>query len=116
MTPVNFCYFLQGFFEISEVDKEITLTPEQVKMIRAHLNLVFFHAIDPETLKDKSELEKLKYQKIHDGAKSGETITPDEFKELIKKVNPIEPHPGIILQDDWPKAYFHDASKIVYNC
>lgn len=42
MTPVNFCYFLQGFFEISEVqNEEISLTPEQVKMIRAHLNLVF---------------------------------------------------------------------------
>ena len=116
MTPANFCYWMQGFFEITEVNKEIILTPEQVKMIRAHLNLVFFHAIDPETLKDKSELEKLKYQKIHDGAKSGETITPDEFKELIKKVNPIEPHPGIILQDDEPKSFFYDDSRIVYNC
>lgn len=98
MTPVNFCYFLQGFFEISEADKEITLTPEQVKMIRAHLNLVFFHAIDPETLKDKSELEKLKYQKIHDGAKSGDAISPDEFKELVEK------------------AFFYDDSRITYNC
>lgn len=117
MKPANFCYFLQGFFEISEVqDKEITLTPEQVKMIRAHLNLVFFHAIDPETLKDKSELEKLKYQKIHDGAKSGDAISPDEFKELVEKVKPIESHPGIILQDDCPKAFFYDDSRITYNC
>ncbi len=43
MTPVNFAYWLQGFFEISETNNtEITLTPEQVKMIRTHLNLVFF--------------------------------------------------------------------------
>lgn len=115
MTPVNFCYFLQGYFEISEVDKEITLTPEQVKMIRAHLNLVFFHAIDPETLKDKSDIEKLKYQKIHDGAKSGDTIQQKDFEELIEKVKPMDTHPGRISME-WPKSYFHDDSKITYNC
>ncbi len=113
--------FLQGFFEISEVqNEEITLTPEQVKMIRAHLNLVFFHGIDPENLKDKSQVEKLKYQKIHDGAKSGDTISPEEFKELIKS---IQPQDSQAIQakyfpkaQDCPKAYFHDDSKIVYNC
>lgn len=114
MTPVNFCYWLQGFFEISEVDKEITLTPEQVKMIRAHLNLVFFHAIDPETLKDKSELEKLKYKKIHDGAKSGDSISQKEFDELIKSIQSQDSQ--AIQAKDFPKAHFHDDSKIVYNC
>ena len=116
MTPVNFCYFLQGFFEITEVNKEIILTPEQVKMIRAHLNLVFFHAIDPETMKDKSEVEKLKYQKIHDGAKSGDTITQTEFDDLIRKSKPTESRSSIILQDDEPKSFFYDDSKITYNC
>ena len=111
MTPVNFCYFLQGYFEISEVDKEITLTPEQVKMIRAHLNLVFFHAIDPETLKDKSDLEKLKYQKIHDGAKSGDKITEKDFDELIKISAPV-----ISKTQDEPKSFFYDDSRITYNC
>ena len=128
MTPVNFCYFLQGFFEITEVNKEIILTPEQVKMIRAHLNLVFFHAIDPETMKDKSEVEKLKYKKIHDGAKSGDTITqtefddlirkskPTEFDDLIRKSKPTESRSSIILQDDEPKSFFYDDSRIAYNC
>ena len=103
MTPVNFCYFLQGFFEISEAEnEEISLTPEQVKMIRTHLNLVFFHAIDSETLKDKSELEKLKYQKIHDGAKSGDVITKKEFDELIKKSTP-----AISKSQDDSKAFFY---------
>ena len=117
MTPINFAYWLQGFFEISETNNtEIILTPEQVKMIRAHLNLVFFHAIDPETLKDKSELEKLKYQKIHDGAKSGDVITKKEFDEIVKskEQTQVEKHPGIILQDD-PKAFFYD-DRITYNC
>ena len=106
MTPINFAYWLQGFFEISDSNE---LTPEQVKMIRAHLNLVFFHAIDPETLKDKSELEKLKYKKIHDGAKSGDTIQQKEFDELIKKSNPV-----ISKSHDEPKAFFYD-SRITYN-
>lgn len=110
MTPVNFAYWLQGFFEITEVqDKEITLSPEQVKMIRAHLNLVFFHAIDPENLKDKSEVQKLKYQKIHDGAKSGESISQKEFDELVKSIKPAK-------TQDWPKAFFHEDAQIVYNC
>ena len=121
MKPDQFCYWMQGFFEISEVqNEEITLTPEQVKMIRAHLNLVFFHAIDPETLKDKTDIEKLKYQKIHDGAKSGDTISPKEFDELIKS---IQPHDTGTIQakdfpksQDCPKAFFYDDSKIVYNC
>lgn len=38
MTPENFCYWLQGFMELSN---ERTLTPEQVQSIRDHLNLVF---------------------------------------------------------------------------
>jgi hypothetical protein len=114
MTPINFAYWLQGFFEISDSNE---LTPEQVKMIRAHLNLVFFHAIDPETLKDKSDVEKLKYQKIHDGAKSGETITQKEFEELVKSRETKIPdkHPRVILQDD-PNTFFYDGSRIAYNC
>ena len=108
MTPINFAYWLQGFFEISNSNE---LTPEQVKMIRAHLNLVFFHSIDPETLKDKSELEKLKYKKIHDGAKSGDTIQQKEFDGLIKKS-----FPPISKSQDELKPFFYDDSQIVYNC
>lgn len=103
----------KAFFEISDSN---TLSTEQVKMIRAHLNLVFFHAIDPETLKDKSDIEKLKYQKIHDGAKSGDTISQKEFEELIRKSKPTESRSSIILQDDEPKSFFYDDSKITYNC
>lgn len=76
MTPANFCYWLQGFFEVTENSdsKEIKLTEKQINVIRAHLNLVFFHSIDPENFKDMSELDVKKYSKIHDGAKSGDKI------------------------------------------
>lgn len=44
MTSVNFAFWLQGFFEIAN-PKEINET--ETKLIKAHLNLVFKHEIDP---------------------------------------------------------------------
>ena len=38
MEATDFCYWLQGFFELSE-DKK--LTPKQVEIIKDHLQLVF---------------------------------------------------------------------------
>lgn len=38
MTPENFCYWLQGYIELSNCQN---LTPEQIQMIRDHLQLVF---------------------------------------------------------------------------
>lgn len=38
MTPENFCYWLQGFFEIS---KTTEMTALQVEEIKNHLSLVF---------------------------------------------------------------------------
>ena len=37
MTPQDFTYWLQGFFELSNAQE---LTPEQVKIIKEHLSLV----------------------------------------------------------------------------
>lgn len=39
MSPENFCYWLQGFFEIT--GKVDTLTPDQIKMVQDHLGYVF---------------------------------------------------------------------------
>ena len=41
MEPINFCYWLQGYFEISEQNKYEGLNHRQVNMVRDHLNLVF---------------------------------------------------------------------------
>lgn len=38
MTPEQFCYWLQGFFEMTGA---ASLTPQQVLTLRKHLNLVF---------------------------------------------------------------------------
>lgn len=59
MTSRDFCYWLQGHFEIADTDK---LSEAQVKMIKRHLALVFKHEIDPSYGGNQSEL-----QAIHDG-------------------------------------------------
>ena len=43
MTARDFCYWLQGVFE---VHKATTLNEEQVTIIKNHLGLVFAHDID----------------------------------------------------------------------
>lgn len=44
MTSRDFCYWLQGFFEVA---KPNTMTAEQISMVQKHLSLVFVHEIDP---------------------------------------------------------------------
>jgi hypothetical protein len=70
MEAVNFCYWLQGFFEISN-PKEIT--PEQVKMIKNHLNLVFYHDIDPKASNEPKIQEEM--NQIHNNG----SIIPDNI-------------------------------------
>lgn len=57
MNSIDFCYWLQGHFEISSAKE---LTEEQVTIIKNHLNLVFKHEIDG--IYEKDELHA-----IHDG-------------------------------------------------
>lgn len=52
MTSRDFCYWLQGFFEITESATKghpemLVLDSHQIKVIRNHLNMVFIHEIDP---------------------------------------------------------------------
>jgi hypothetical protein len=65
MNSVDFCFWLQGFFEISE---QTNLSPRQIEIVKAHLNLVFLHEIDPmceaETTTTKSNLNA-----VHNGQK-----------------------------------------------
>ena len=44
MQSRDFCYWLQGFFEVSKAEE---VTKEQVEIIKRHLNMVFTHEIDP---------------------------------------------------------------------
>ena len=62
MKARDFCYWLQGYFEVAD-NNNAELTAEQVRIIRAHLNMVFAHEIDP-SMGDKDHQETL--NKIHD--------------------------------------------------
>lgn len=63
MDSVDFCYWLQGLFELGD-PKE--LNAKQVDLIKKHLNMVFVHEIDP-SYGDKEEQAKL--NKIHNDLK-----------------------------------------------
>ncbi len=62
MKTTEFCYWLQGFFELSDSTE---LSVKQVETIKNHLNLVFVHDIDPSYSKDENVQQN--YQKLHDG-------------------------------------------------
>lgn len=44
MTSRDFCFWLQGFFEVSNSN---SVTEQQTEVIKKHLSLVFKHEIDP---------------------------------------------------------------------
>lgn len=44
MTSRDFCFWLQGFFELTA---ETGMSKEQAEMVQRHLALVFTHEIDP---------------------------------------------------------------------
>lgn len=65
MTSRDFCFWLQGYLEISAESPPggiDALSPKQVECIQKHLSLVFKHEIDP-SMGDEKEQEKL--NKIH---------------------------------------------------
>lgn len=75
MTSRDFCFWLQGFFEIAEEGRTpeptgpnstftpaVSLNDKQVRMVRNHLALVFKHEIDPSMPDPTGEM-----QAIHDG-------------------------------------------------
>jgi hypothetical protein len=61
MTSRDFCYWLQGFFEVGEPG---LMTEDQVACIKKHLALVFKHEIDPSFGDEKKQAD---LNKIHTG-------------------------------------------------
>lgn len=44
MNSIDFCFWLQGYFELSG---DAALSAEQTQVLKDHLSLVFKHEIDP---------------------------------------------------------------------
>lgn len=56
MTAINFCYWLQGYFELKQtIDHRDGATPETMASIEKHLSLVFKHEIDPSFPAEQQE-------------------------------------------------------------
>lgn len=54
MTSRDFCYWLQGFYELKKtIDCREGFSVETVAMIEKHLAMVFVHEIDPKMGDDK---------------------------------------------------------------
>jgi len=69
MTSRDFCFWLQGFFEVSGFTD---ITAAQTEKIKAHLALVFKHEIDPSI--DKGDPKtKLQLDAIHGSDPLGPT-------------------------------------------
>lgn len=52
MKATEFCYWLQGMFELA---KPTELTAEQTETVKRHLDMVFLHDIDPSYPKDQQK-------------------------------------------------------------
>lgn len=76
MTSREFCYWLQGYFEINgnqprPPEHTDSLNSEQVKRIKSHLAMVFKHEIDP-SYGDKTHQADL--SKLHQGLGTGSKL------------------------------------------
>ena len=69
MKASEFCYWLQGYFEIASSGEKVDdqLRPAQIAVIKAHLAMVFKHELDQQhgTPEHQAEL-----QSIHDAVKA----------------------------------------------
>lgn len=62
MKSRDFCYWLQGYFEVADPG---AIRTEELLTIKNHLALVFKHDIDPGNESDPVKREEL--QRVHDG-------------------------------------------------
>tara|TARA_R110002020_G_scaffold441478_2_gene652256 strand:+ start:1706 stop:1930 length:225 start_codon:yes stop_codon:yes gene_type:complete len=71
MNSIDFCYWLQGFFELSGTE---TLTDDQLEIIKNHLNLAFVHQINPLKENGKSLKEKQEFMEEHLSPSANDTV------------------------------------------
>lgn len=74
MKSVEFCYWLQGMFEINP--PSVGLSKEQVSIIKKHLDMVFYHEIDNSYPSEQQDA----LNKFHNEIKQ-----PVEVKQEVKQ-------------------------------
>jgi hypothetical protein len=74
MTSRDFCYWLQGYFEVA---KPKTVNAEEIAMIQRHLSLVFVHEIDPSFGDQKAQGV---LNQIHQGIPNSPPPSPPVYR------------------------------------
>jgi hypothetical protein len=92
MTSRDFCYWLQGFFEISTTTHP-ELDVDQVECIRKHLALVFKHEIDPSAGPPEHQVA---LNEIHN-PKPKPKPKPSQSGELAGQAH-CGPTPGLVFR------------------
>jgi hypothetical protein len=117
MTSRDFCYWLQGFFEVGS---PVAITPYQTAMIKAHLAMVFRHEIDP-SFGNPDYVEELR--KVHEDRPTEETFctpapTPETTKEQFPDGAPVQLGPELtgILPADWLSKLPKGGVGGAFNC
>ncbi len=96
MTSRDFCYWLQGYFELTAAP---ALTKDQTAMVQRHLNLVFKHEIDPSIGGNAADL-----QAAHDGTQQyGDVAEPGMAKPPTAPVKPPYGKPSWRPPHDGPE-------------
>jgi len=67
VTSRDFCYWLQGYLEVTAAAEAVTLTAEQIACVQKHLGLVFVHEIDPSFPASQKKL----LDALHSGPSAG---------------------------------------------
>lgn len=83
MTPEQFTYWLQGFFELGETK---TLSERQIMVIKDHLSLVF-EKVTPDRTENKTEEQKPDNKETPNITKVMiDTADKKEMEEAIKHI------------------------------
>jgi hypothetical protein len=70
MNSIDFCYWLQGYFEVADPN---VIPESQLNIIKNHLNLVFKHEIDPlRESQTTTPAEELNH--VHNGGHDNDTL------------------------------------------
>ena len=108
MTPENFCYWLQGWFELNEtIDHREGATPETLKMIQDHLALVF-NKVTPNQAERNKEIRDKVIEILNESKRIGGYIpkpdTDDSNIALLNKQKAQLHHPKTSA------VTYHDSS------
>lgn len=89
MTSRDFCYWLQGLFELNGPK---SLDERQTDLVRRHLAMVFKHEIDPSAGSAEHQAE---LGALHEG---DPPVTKSELETALKKLAASVPPRALVLR------------------